>query len=102
MDGLVPLDRLLVTVLVDNETDGMSSPCACSKYTSEFSHMVSEVLGGTANCLDFERICFAGHGLSLLLGAEVGGKQHTLATASAAHMHDVWHWSYLLYASITH
>lgn len=46
MDELVQLDRLQVTVIVDNETDGLSPPCACcdpaaaaedraANYTSE-------------------------------------------------------------------
>lgn len=45
-----PVERLIVTVMVDNETDGLSSPCACcdpaldpntsSPYQSEFTWAV--------------------------------------------------------------
>lgn len=89
MDCLVQLDSLQVTVIVDNETDGLSPPCACcdpsssaaaadraAKYTSEISHLASEVKGGGADCLDFSSICFAGHGYSLLLEAEADGRFH--------------------------
>eukprot|EP00878_Enallax_costatus_P012154 GHUV01012691.1.p1 GENE.GHUV01012691.1~~GHUV01012691.1.p1 ORF type:complete len:375 (+),score=87.03 GHUV01012691.1:204-1328(+) len=85
----VELDRLEVLVMVDNESDGLSLPCyaadpsasgreRAAKYTSEISHLVSEVRSGHKECADFRSICGAGHGLSLLLTAEVDGKTHTL------------------------
>lgn len=87
MNKLVQLDRLQVTVIVDNETDGLSPPCGCcdpsaaaadraAKYTSEISHLVGEVKGGSKDRLDWSQICFAGHGYSLLLEAEADGKIH--------------------------
>lgn len=90
-DRLVKLDRLQVIVIVDNESDGLSPPCRCcdtsatpaadraAKYTSEVSHAVGRVRAGAAACLDWSSdICFAGHGYSLLLEAEVDGKCHRL------------------------
>lgn len=44
-----------------------------AKYQSELSHNVSNVRGGRADCLDFQSIAYAGHGLSVLLQAEVDG-----------------------------
>lgn len=87
MDRLVQLDRLAVTVIIDNETDGLSPPCGCcdpaaaadctaATYTSVISHVVSEVKRGSAACLDFRAVCQAGHGYSLLLEAEAGGICH--------------------------
>lgn len=87
MDRLVKLDKLSITVVVDNQTDGLSTPCGCcdpsaaaadraAKYTSEVSRLVSEVKGGSRECVDFSGICFAGHGYSLLLEAEADGKCH--------------------------
>lgn len=81
------LDSLQITVIIDNETDGLSPPCACcdpsaaaadraAKYTSEISHLVGEVKGGSAECVDFRAICNAGHGYSLLLEAEAEGTVH--------------------------
>jgi 7,8-dihydropterin-6-yl-methyl-4-(beta-D-ribofuranosyl)aminobenzene 5'-phosphate synthase len=87
MDQLVQLDRLDITVIVDNETDGLSRPCGCcggpaaaadtaAQYTSEVSHLVAEVLAGRRDSIDFRDICFAGHGYSLLLEATAGGTCH--------------------------
>jgi hypothetical protein len=79
LDALVQLDRLRITVIVDNETDGLSPPCGCCQsaqpaaaYTSEVSRIVSEVTAGSRQDLDFRAICNAGHGYSLLLEAETG------------------------------
>jgi hypothetical protein len=53
-----------------------------AKYQSEISHNVSDVRGGRAGCLDFEKVAYAGHGLSVLLTAEVDGKSRTYVTQS--------------------
>lgn len=69
------LDKLPVRVIVDNETDGISSPCdacktvpsdgtvpiSCCSYISEFSKAL--VRDGS---LDFDRICTAGAPTSIL------------------------------------
>lgn len=87
MNSLVQLDRLQVTVIVDNETDGLSPPCGCcdpsaaaadraANYTSETNNVVAQVRAGKRDCLDFTAVCFAGHGYSVLLEAEAGGTTH--------------------------
>ncbi|WIA36843.1 hypothetical protein OEZ86_008095 [Tetradesmus obliquus] len=89
MEGLVELDKLHLLVIVDNESDGLSQPCGAADpsakaseraamYQSEVSHNVSDVRTGRAGCLDFQKVAFAGHGLSVLLTAEVDGKSRTL------------------------
>uniref|UniRef100_A0A383WLF3 Metallo-beta-lactamase domain-containing protein n=1 Tax=Tetradesmus obliquus TaxID=3088 RepID=A0A383WLF3_TETOB len=89
MEGLVKLDKLHLLVIVDNESDGLSQPCGAADpsakateraamYQSEVSHNVLDVRTGRAGCLDFQKVAFAGHGLSVLLTAEVDGKSRTL------------------------
>ena len=80
MEQLVELDSLTVYNIVDNETDGLSSACGCCanpfsgvKYTSEFARISQRRHG-----LDFDNVCSAVHGLSLLLVAEKDGKRRTL------------------------
>lgn len=62
------LDKLTVRVVVDDETDGISSPCdacktvpsdaTCCSYISEFSKALM-----LADGLEFDRICTAGAAL---------------------------------------
>ena len=70
---LVAVDRLDVTVLIDNVTDGLSTTP---------SHVVPEWAGllaaGRLPTLSGEAICCAHHGLSLLITAHAGGRTHTL------------------------
>ncbi len=88
MYGLQELSRLTVINIVDNETDGMSSPCTCMQpipgitremreagladddnrvatYTQEIVTRLTE-----EGELDMNSLCHATHGLSLLLIAE--------------------------------
>ncbi len=88
MDELQELTRLTVIDIVDNETDGMSSPCSCMQtipgitremqeagladadsrvatYTQEIVTKLTE-----EGALDMNSLCHAAHGLSLLLIAE--------------------------------
>ena len=77
---LIELKSLTVINLVDNESDGMSSSCACiqpipnnsaqkdervATYTQEIVTRLNE-----DNSLDMENLCTSAHGLSLLLIAE--------------------------------
>lgn len=71
--GLKAVDKLTLAVIVDNETDGISSPCACCStplaaaapeadapactYLSEFSRI------GAGGEIDFRRSCYAGERL---------------------------------------
>ena len=71
--GITAVDKLTLAVIVDNETDGISSPCACCStpapgssgaapaaeppacsYVSEFSRI------GASGEVDFRRSCYAG------------------------------------------
>ncbi len=78
--GLVELKSLTVLNIVDNELDGMSSPCSCMQpipnnsdqpeervamYTQEFVTRLEE-----DKALDMDNLCHSAHGLSLLLIAE--------------------------------
>jgi 7,8-dihydropterin-6-yl-methyl-4-(beta-D-ribofuranosyl)aminobenzene 5'-phosphate synthase len=81
------LDLLSVTVVVDNITDMLSQPCngcdgrapksACH-YTSEINKIVADFKGSKVNEIDFHKICYAGHGLSLYIVGGSEGKTHTL------------------------
>ncbi|GLC35622.1 hypothetical protein PLESTB_000187100 [Pleodorina starrii] len=86
---LCAVERLTVTVIVDNETDGLSSPCACcdpfldsstsTPYQSEFTWGVHQVASGRWPSLDFRRSLLAGHGLSLHISATTAdGAVHQL------------------------
>jgi hypothetical protein len=67
------------------QTDGGSTPCSCcspgglggkptARYASEFTRLTQDFFAGKMDCIHFERdVALAGHGLSLLLVAEVGG-----------------------------
>ncbi|KAG2443708.1 hypothetical protein HXX76_002056 [Chlamydomonas incerta] len=75
------VESVVVTAIVDNETDGLSTPCACcdpaldpntrTSYASEFTTGIQRVMAGEWPCLDFTRTLMAGHGLSLLITATV-------------------------------
>ncbi|KAG2500632.1 hypothetical protein HYH03_001399 [Edaphochlamys debaryana] len=92
--ALREVDRLTVRVIVDNETDGLSSPCPMcdpqlgpecrTPYVTEFSAGVQRVLAGVDPCLDFRRVAMGGHGLSLLIEAEVAQPPQAQGKGSAA------------------
>lgn len=81
MDGLQEVDKLTVINIVDNEIDWLSSPCArccnplepCVQYKPELAAHIPRHKG----TVSFMDLCCGGHGLSLLLGAEAQGQQHT-------------------------
>eukprot|EP00884_Botryococcus_braunii_P016025 jgi/Botrbrau1/3105/Bobra.0070s0087.3 len=81
------LDSLTVTVIVDNESDSMSPGCACCDsregrdpiciYEPELLRLVQAgVAKGVDGSVNIQNMCFAGHGLSLLLEGRVDGKSH--------------------------
>ena len=83
MKDLIEVKRLTVIDIIDNESDSLSSSCSCMKptpnitskdkkqderpciYTQEFMSVIKE-----NKALDFNKVCHAAHGLSLLLIAE--------------------------------
>jgi 7,8-dihydropterin-6-yl-methyl-4-(beta-D-ribofuranosyl)aminobenzene 5'-phosphate synthase len=66
----VELDELLITVVVDNATDGLSSIPAGIPQHSEFVHLLDGPSVGTYDGHDmfavFEQLCLACHGFSVL------------------------------------
>jgi 7,8-dihydropterin-6-yl-methyl-4-(beta-D-ribofuranosyl)aminobenzene 5'-phosphate synthase len=84
---LIELKSLTVINLVDNESDGMSSPCACiqptpnnsaqkdvrvATYTQEIVSRLNQ-----DDALDMANLCTSAHGLSLLLIAECDAPANT-------------------------
>lgn len=67
-----PVDRLDVTILVDNVTDSLSSnpPFVTTEFATLWKRGMRQLAG---RCL-----CCAAHGLSRLLRAEKDGVTHTL------------------------
>lgn len=72
MNGLVPVDEMEITVIVDNVTDGLSTtlPEATSEMRTLFA---SGRTGASSSCL-----CSAAHGLSLLVTTRVDARSHTM------------------------
>jgi len=79
-----PLDELVVTVVVDNETDTLSSVDAGIPQLPEMAGHLGRVAprplsGGGHACIDvFDRLCVACHGFSALVSGRVGGESHTV------------------------
>jgi 7,8-dihydropterin-6-yl-methyl-4-(beta-D-ribofuranosyl)aminobenzene 5'-phosphate synthase len=69
--------KVEVLVLVDNETDGLSTPTQPAVVTTELTaHILHRSAEGPIN---FENLCCAAHGLSLLVTATAeDGEQHTI------------------------
>src|SRR5262245_56468802 len=80
--GIVELDELRVLVVVDNEIDMLSSVAAGVPQMSSGAYMAARVpaheLGGYPSKVVLDRMCCAGHGLSLLVTARRGDEEHTV------------------------
>jgi 7,8-dihydropterin-6-yl-methyl-4-(beta-D-ribofuranosyl)aminobenzene 5'-phosphate synthase len=81
--GLVELDELRLLVVVDNETDTLSSIADDVPQLSELAHLVSRLPAsrhyqGHPCKVVFDRLCCAGHGLSVLVTARRAEREHTL------------------------
>jgi 7,8-dihydropterin-6-yl-methyl-4-(beta-D-ribofuranosyl)aminobenzene 5'-phosphate synthase len=77
------LDELRVLVVVDNETDTLSSVGEGVPQIPETAHHLprvtaSRVHEGHACKVVFDRLCWAGHGFSALLTGRRGGAQRTM------------------------
>jgi len=73
MTDIVPVDRVEALVLVDNTTDSLSTNP--SGVTAEWADLLSR---DRLPELSGEAICWAHHGLSVLITAHVGGEARTL------------------------
>ena len=80
---VVALDELTVTVVVDNETDTLSSIAAGVPQAPEAAAIVARTsphlwFDGHPCVTVFDQLCVACHGLSLLLEATIGDQRHSL------------------------
>src|SRR5271154_3848716 len=73
------LDELGLLVVIDNQTDILSSVPAAIPRTSEVAHLMGhtpeEIAGGH---VVFDQLCYACHGLSVLLTGRSGSGHHTI------------------------
>ena len=73
------LDELGLLVVIDNQTDILSSVPAAIPRTSEVAHLLGhtpeEIAGGH---VVFDQLCYACHGLSVLLTGRSGSCHHTV------------------------
>jgi 7,8-dihydropterin-6-yl-methyl-4-(beta-D-ribofuranosyl)aminobenzene 5'-phosphate synthase len=77
------LDELQLLVVVDNETDTLSSIDEGVPQVSEIAHLTARVPTsrmheGHACKVVFDRLCCAGHGLSVLVTGRRGDEEHTV------------------------
>jgi 7,8-dihydropterin-6-yl-methyl-4-(beta-D-ribofuranosyl)aminobenzene 5'-phosphate synthase len=88
-----PLDELVVTVLVDNETDTLSSVAPgiplLPEVTSVAAHTPHVRIGDNDAVSVFDHLCVACHGLSLLVTARIGDRQRS-ALFDTGPYGDVW------------
>jgi 7,8-dihydropterin-6-yl-methyl-4-(beta-D-ribofuranosyl)aminobenzene 5'-phosphate synthase len=81
--GTIELDELTVLVVVDNETDTLSSVDPGVPQVPEMVHRAAHmpalrVHEGHECKQAFDNLCCACHGLSVLLTGRAGGREHTL------------------------
>jgi 7,8-dihydropterin-6-yl-methyl-4-(beta-D-ribofuranosyl)aminobenzene 5'-phosphate synthase len=79
----IPLDELRVLVIVDNETDTLSSVDDGLPLVSELAHLetrvpTSLVHDGHPGKVIIDRQCWAGHGFSALVTGRRGDEEHTV------------------------
>src|SRR5215471_1632493 len=77
------LDELRLLIIVDNETDTLSSIDDGVPQTAEISHLAARVPtsrehDGHPCKVVFDRLCCAGHGLSVLVTGRYGDEEHTV------------------------
>jgi 7,8-dihydropterin-6-yl-methyl-4-(beta-D-ribofuranosyl)aminobenzene 5'-phosphate synthase len=82
-DGVTPLDELEILVVVDNETDTLSSVDEGVPQVSEVVHLAartppSRQYEGHDCKVVFDQLCCACHGLSVLVTGRRGGQQRRM------------------------
>ncbi len=80
---VLALDELRLLVVVDNETDTLSSIAEGVPQTPELAQLVSRLPAsrthqGHPGKVVFDRLCCAGHGLSVLVTGRRGGDERTM------------------------
>lgn len=81
--GIVQLDELRLFVIVDNETDTLSSVDEGVPQAAEAAHLAARIpvareFEGHPCKTTFDRLCCACHGFSVLATGRKGGEEHTL------------------------
>jgi 7,8-dihydropterin-6-yl-methyl-4-(beta-D-ribofuranosyl)aminobenzene 5'-phosphate synthase len=81
--SLVELDELRLLVIVDNETDTLSTIADGVPQLSQPAHLAPRLPAvrhhdGHPCKVVLDRLCWAGHGLSVLVTARRGDEEHTL------------------------
>src|SRR5215470_10688413 len=82
-EGVLPLDELEILVIVDNETDTLSSVDDGVPQIPEVAHLAARTAPSRSHeghdCkVVFDQLCCACHGLSVLLTARRGGQTRRL------------------------
>jgi 7,8-dihydropterin-6-yl-methyl-4-(beta-D-ribofuranosyl)aminobenzene 5'-phosphate synthase len=73
------LDELGLLVVIDNETDILSSVPAAIPRSSEVVHLLGHTAEDTAGgTVVFDKLCYGCHGLSVLLTGRSGSCRHTV------------------------
>lgn len=80
---MLPLDELEILVVVDNETDTLSSVDAGVPQIAEIMHLAARTPAsrnyrGHECKTVFDQLCCACHGLSVLITGRRGGEQHSM------------------------
>ena len=91
---IVVLDELRLLIVVDNETDTLSSIADGVPQTAEAAHLATRVpRSGTYNGhpgkVVFDRLCCAAHGLSILVTGKRGDEERTMLFDVGPYA-DVW------------
>ncbi|MBI2319465.1 MAG: MBL fold metallo-hydrolase [Betaproteobacteria bacterium] len=82
-DGVLPLDELEILVVVDNETDTLSSVDEGVPQVPEVIHLAARMpssrrYAGHECKTVFDQLCCACHGLSVLITGRRGNREHRL------------------------
>lgn len=93
-EGIVPLDELRLLVVVDNETDTLSSVDDGVPQIPEVVHLATRLpthreYAGHPGKVVFDRLCCACHGFSVLATGRSGDREHTLLFDVGPYA-DVW------------
>lgn len=83
MPAVTELDELHLLVVVDNETDTLSSVDEGVPQLPEVAHLAARTppareIDGLPCQVVFDRLCCAGHGFSVLVTGRRGDEQHTM------------------------
>ena len=92
--GVVPLDELRLLVVVDNETDTLSSVADGVPLVPESTHLAARLpavreFEGHPCKVVYDRLCCAAHGLSVLATGRRGDEAHTVLFDVGPYA-DVW------------